>query len=85
MWSTVSGTKACTLGPGSTRTSSKAVVLEEGADGRGPIRKPIDGVLRPNFFNVSDQVDPLLGHAFLKDMHKLLVGCLAGWLPSKGL
>jgi hypothetical protein len=91
-WSTVSGTKACTLGLGSTRTSSKAVskavkafALKEGADGQGPIRRPVDGVLRPNFFDVADQVNPPLGRAFLEDTHKLLVGRQAGWLPNTGL
>jgi hypothetical protein len=32
-----------------------------------------------------DQVNPLLGRAFLEDTNKLLVGCQASWLPSPGL
>jgi hypothetical protein len=32
-----------------------------------------------------DQVDPLLGRAFLEDTHKLFVGRRASWLPSAGL
>jgi hypothetical protein len=65
--------------------SRQDFALEEGMDGRGPIRRPVDGVLRPNFFNVADQVDPLLGRAFLQDTHRILVGRQACWLPSAGL
>jgi hypothetical protein len=54
--------------------------------GRGcPIRRPVDRVLSPDLFDIADQVDPLLGRAFLVDAHKLLVSRQACWLPSAGL
>jgi hypothetical protein len=89
MWSTVSGTKACTLVLGSTQTSSKVVLK---AVKLSPLRmvKVLSGGPLTEFWvqissNFADQVDPLLGRAFLEDMHKLLVGCRAGGLPSSGL
>jgi hypothetical protein len=52
----------------------ETLVFQKGVDGRGPIRGTVDAVLRPDFLQISDQVDPLLRGSFLEHSHKLLVG-----------
>jgi hypothetical protein len=54
-------------------------------DGRGSIRGTVDAVLHPDFLQISDQVNPLLRGSFLKNSHKLLVGCRPGGLTGTGL
>jgi hypothetical protein len=46
----------------------------------------VDFVLGPDLLHVADLIDPLLGRAFCKGMHNLVVlGRQTGWLTSTGL
>jgi hypothetical protein len=63
----------------------EAFAFQEGADCRDAIGWPINTVLHPNFLQIVDEVNPLLGSSFFKDVNKLFACGRTRWLSSTGL